>query len=270
MNYRLYRQAVALAFMSVIGLGAALPGQGAFAQNAKVSDAERANFEKIIREYLLEHPDVIAEAMDRYFEQRDQRVAEEAVAALETHHDEIFNDPSSPVAGNPEGKITVVEFFDYNCSFCRLALPTIVDLIEDSDDIRFVFKEFPIRGEDSKNVSHAALAAENQGKYLEYHVALMSSEGQMTLDRAEDIAKDEDLDLKRLRKEMKTPAFDDWLERNDKVAQALHIDGTPTFIVGNEFVRGWPGEEEFLAIVDKAREAASGESPQASAAPKTE
>ncbi len=220
---------------------------------SEMDNAQKEAIGKLIREYLLENPELVAEAMDKYYEEREAKLEAEALAALRKNWDELLSDPSSFVAGNPEGDVTVIEFFDYNCSYCRLAMPTLLKTLKDDSNIRMVFKEFPIRGSDSEKVARMALASLKQEKYFDYHIALMEAEGQMTEDRARDIAKDMDLNVKQLRKDMKDPEFDKIIARNEELADLLFVDGTPSFIIGEQIIRGWPGVEKFRSLIAEAR-----------------
>lgn len=220
---------------------------------SKFDNAQKEAIGEIIHEYLLENPELVAEAMDKYYVERDAKIEAEAMAALRANWDELLSDPFSYVAGNPEGDVTVIEFFDYNCSYCRLAMPTILKALKKDSNIRLVLKEFPIRGRDSEKVARMALASLSQEKYFDYHIALMEVEGQMTEDRAKDIAKDLRLNVKQLRKDMDDPEFDKIIARNDELAELLFVDGTPSFIIGEQIIRGWPGEEKFLSFIAEAR-----------------
>ena len=218
-----------------------------------LGDMNEEELGAFIREYILANPEIIAEASDRYFQMREERIAAESQAALEENWDAIVNNPEALSAGDPDASVTVVEFFDYNCSFCRLATPSILAMLDKEEDVRFVFLEFPIRGEDSIEVAKAAMAARNQDKYLEFHGALMVSEGRLDLERAEEIAKNVGLNVKQLRKDMDDPKIDEVFKANDELARALYVDGTPAFLIGDEIVRGWPGQAEFRELIATAR-----------------
>ena len=223
--------------------------------DSEFDDSQKKAIEEMIRDYLLANPGIVAEAMDKYIDEREAKMKAESLAALRDNWDELANDPTSYVAGNPDGDVTVIEFFDYNCSFCRLALPTVIQALENDPELRVVFKEFPIRGRDSDMVARLALASMKQGKYFDYHVALMKAEGQMTLKRAEKFARDVGLNVKQLRKDKENPEHDNIIARNEELADLLFIDGTPGFLIGEEIIRGWPGEETFLRLIEEAREA---------------
>ncbi len=220
---------------------------------SEFDNAQKEAIGELIRDYLLENPELVAEAMDKYYVEREAKLEAEAMAALRENWDELLSDPSSYVAGNPEGDLTVVEFFDYNCSFCRLAMPILLKTLKNDSNIRLVLKEFPIRGRDSEKVARMAMASLSQEKYFDYHVALMEAEGHMTVDRAKDIAKDMHLNVKQLRKDMDDPEFDKIIARNEELADLLFVDGTPSFIIGEQIIRGWPGEEKFLSLIAEAR-----------------
>ncbi|SDI18330.1 Thioredoxin [Bradyrhizobium sp. Rc2d] len=136
-------------------------------------------FEQRVRSYILEHPEIIAEAINRLEARRGEQAANEAQAALKAHADEVFHDPSSPVGGNPDGNATVAEFFDYNCPYCRMMAPLMEQAESADPQLRIVYKEFPVLGPNSVFAAKAALAANKQGKYVAFHRALYRVRGQV-------------------------------------------------------------------------------------------
>ena len=238
-------------------LSAGLIGQ-VHAQSAgesKAADEETAKIESIVRDYILENPEIIVEAFARFEENEKLRTETEAQSALQKYRDELFFSDGDYVAGNPEGDVTIVEFFDYNCGWCRRATPVLLDLLESDPNLRVVFKEFPIRGQDSDEVAKAALASIRQGKYFELHSASMQVEGNMDMERFEDLAKQLGVDLKQLKQDMEDPAIETVIGRNLALANMLYIEGTPTFLVEDAIVRGWPGADGMRDLIAAARDA---------------
>lgn len=210
-------------------------------------------FERRVRDYLVANPEVIVEAMQNL--ERKQREAEqtEAQAALTAHRDELLNSPESPVGGNPQGDVTMVEFFDYNCPYCRQVAPAMVAAEDGDPQLRIVYKEFPILGPNSLFAARAALAARRQNLYPQFHKAMMQVSG--AADEAQVIAVAEEigLNVEQLRTDMQDPAIDAEIERNLALARALRINGTPGFVIGDEVLRGATDLQTMQRLIDQAR-----------------
>ncbi|GIX14971.1 MAG: DSBA oxidoreductase [Paracoccaceae bacterium] len=218
---------------------------------------ERDAFRAEVRAYLLENPEVILEAI-RILEQR--RKLAEATAELDlvrAHAEELRNDGYSHVAGNPDGSLTVVEFFDYRCGYCKRAHPDVKTLIRTNPDIRFVMKEFPILGPESLTAARAAMAALRQGGkiYEDFSDRLMSFGGALTDAVIDRLAERSGVDVARMRADMDSPEITAELERTRKLAEALRIGGTPTFVIGDKIVRGFVPLDEMTRVVELARRA---------------
>ena len=151
------------------GTAAQTVADGSEAPAVSTADLPVDAIRKIIREYLIEHPEVLIEAQQALQAKRAARESEQAKEAILRYRDELFFDPEAPVAGNPDGAVTLVEFFDYRCGYCRRVKPTLETLLAENDDLRLVYKEFPILGPESTAAAHAALAARNQGNYEAFH-----------------------------------------------------------------------------------------------------
>ena len=210
---------------------------------------------QIIRDYLIEHPEVLIEAQQALQAKRAAREAEQAKEAIQRHRDELFFDPETPVAGNPDGAITLVEFFDYRCGYCRRAKPTLETLLAENDDLRLAYKEFPILGPESTTAAYAALAARNQGNYEAFHWALMEADGPFDLDHILSVARSVGLDAERLARDMEEPALDALIDRNAVLANVLGIGGTPAFVIGDRLIGGAIPLEQFRAVIADARQA---------------
>ena len=210
---------------------------------------------QIIREYLIEHPEVLIEAQQALQAKRDAQEAEQERQAIQRHRDEIFLDPDAPVAGNPDGAVILVEFFDYRCGYCRRVTPTLEALLAENDDVRLVYKEFPILGPESTLAARAALASRAQGGYGPFHVALMESDGAFDLDHILAVARSVGLDPERLAQDMDEPAIDTLIERNAVLANALGVRGTPAFVIGDRMIGGALPLAEFRTAIADARQA---------------
>ena len=243
------RVIAALMIASVAGLSFAAHFADA-AESARFSGADKKAIEAIVHSYLVEHPEVLTEAFQSLQNQQAAAGKAKADTVIAKRPNDIFADGYSFVAGNPKATVTVVEFFDYNCGHCREAFPKLMSLIDTKADIRFIFKEFPIFP-GSDEAAKASMAAGRQGKYLEFHRALMSTQGAVNPHAIDAAAKKLGLDLDKLHKDMKDPLLDARLEANHKLGDDLGIDGTPTFIVGKELLSGWGGKD-FEDLVAKA------------------
>ena len=230
-------------------------GTGDAASAVSASDLPVEAIRQIVREYLIEHPEVLIEAQQALQAKRAAQEAEQARQAIEVYRDELLFDPEAPVAGNPDGAITLVEFFDYRCGYCRRVKPTVETLLAENDDLRFVFKEFPILGPESTEAARAALAARNQGNYEAFHWALMEAEGSFDRDHILSVAGSVGLDTERLARDMEEPALDALIERNAALANALGIGGTPAFVIGDRLIGGALPLEHFRTAIADARQA---------------
>ena len=216
-------------------LAASLIAISACAQAGPASSLERAEIETIIGEYLLENPEVIREALLEL----DKRADREAIASLS---DALFNDPRDVSIGPKDAKVTIVEFFDYNCGYCKLTSGWIKEAMEKHPkDVRVVFKELPVlenRTKTSRNAARAALAAARQGKYADLHFALMEERG-LSEERVLEIAKKQGLDITKLKADMKEQSIDDMIDNAFSVAKKIpSLSGTPFFVINDDFIPG--------------------------------
>lgn len=213
---------------------------------------DRVAIETVVREYILEHPEIISEALEVLQQREEIAELERQRAQLVARHDEIFNS-QSPIMGNPDGDVTMVEFFDYQCSFCKRVLDDVFAVSEDDPGLRVVFKDFPILGPTSVVAARASLAARNQGLYSEFHHALMAFRGQLSEAVIFDTAADVGLDVRQLRRDMEAPEIREELNANIRLAQQLGIRGTPAFVIGDQIVPGARSLQEMESIIERAR-----------------
>jgi len=216
--------------------------------------AELDPFEQRVREYLLKNPEVIMEALQVLQERQRAAEAETFKRTLAERRDDILNDPAAPVGGNPAGDVTLVEFFDYNCPYCRRVAPTVVELEEADPGLRVVYKEFPILGPGSEFAARAALAARQQGKYVPFHNSLMRATDQVTEQTVMMIAREVGLDTERLGQDMRDPAIEEAITRNLQLANALGITGTPSFVIGDRMVPGAADFRTLQGLIAEARQ----------------
>lgn len=220
---------------TVLSAAALLLSTGVLTGTKSVS----GDFTAQARAYLLDNPDVLVESIQRFEAQRQiSTAADELKTLLRDRGEEIFNDPAAPVLGNPSGDVTLVEFFDYNCPYCRKAAPMIADLMASDPGLRLVFKEFPILGPGSRYAARAALAAQKQGKYEVFHHAMMAYTAAIDETSTLEVAGKIGLDVEQLQRDMQDPAIDEAIERNLALAVDLRINGTPSFVLPEEIIRG--------------------------------
>lgn len=258
MNFRtLATSAVMMAAISIYALPAAAQEKAQTTSEAgkTMSAQDRGAIEDVVREYLLSNPEVIVEAIRIYREKQEQAQAEQAQKALSAHRSSLTEAKNAPFAGNPKASVTVVEFFDYQCGYCKRMLPMLRQLLDEDKDLRWVFKEFPILGPNSLTASRAALAAWNldPAKYVAFHAALMGASGGLTEERVLKIAERVGYDEKKLKSGMDSDAVSAEIQTNHRLAETLNIRGTPAFIVGDELVPGAIDLETLRNLIKKAR-----------------
>jgi len=211
--------------------------------------------EKIVREYLLKNPKVVIEAINEY--QRIRQVAADAkkAEALGTMSNSLKNNPNDPVMGNLNGTLTVVEFFDYRCGYCKKVFDDVQKLIKSDGNIRYVLKEFPILGPDSLYASQAAQAVwlHQSDKYKAFHVAMMTNRGSLDKGKVIQLAKGVGIDTEALVTQMDDPLVDETLAASAQQAEALGITGTPAFIFGNDIAPGAISLDAMIEMVVAAR-----------------
>lgn len=206
--------------------------------SAPLSQEQTKQVESIVRNRLIGDPDLLIAALTKAEERTQAKRAETVRAAIVARRGELLEDPNSPTAGNPAGKISVVEFFDYRCPHCRAMEPTMSALLAQDPTIRVVYKELPILGASSVIASRIALAAMKEGKYDDLRRALIASKGEITEDGAMKIAASAGLDATKLKADMSTGEGDAIIKRNKDLAAALGISVTPSFVVGHQVLTG--------------------------------
>jgi protein-disulfide isomerase len=200
--------------------------------------AQKTAIDKMIHDYLLNHPEVLIEAVQGAEDKIKADAHDKAQTALVEKRKDVFDDPSSPTAGNPHGDVTMVEFFDYRCPYCKQVEPSLEKVLADDRKLRFVYKEFPVLGPVSTTAARAALAARKQGKYDAFHRAMMAAKGQISDQTVMDVAGSVGLDIVQLKRDMSSAEVDNTLKADMTLADALDISGTPAFIVGNQIIPG--------------------------------
>jgi protein-disulfide isomerase len=209
------------------------------------SPDQRHEIEGILKDYLLQHPEVMQDVMTELEKRQKAAELEKNRAAVTDNSAAIYNSPHQVVLGNPQGSVTMVEFFDYNCGYCKHALSDMLTLLKTDPNLKFVLKEFPVLGEGSVEAAHVAVAARMQDttgkKYIEFHQKLLGGRGPADKARALAVAKDVGFDMARIEKDMSSDEVKKTIEENLKLADLIGVNGTPSYVVGGEVVVGAVG-----------------------------
>jgi protein-disulfide isomerase len=238
---------LAAGLCAVLLFAAPAGAQGAF------SSAQKDEIRKLVREYLIQNPEVLEEAQQVLEERRlaAQRQKQKDIAAA------IFADPRVYKAGPENAPVQLIEFYDYNCGFCKRSVSWTMQVISKRKDVRVALVDFPILAESSMEAARAAVASVRQGRHLQFHQALMSAKGQITSDSINAIARQAGVDVSRMRRDMMDPAISALLDANRERAVAAGVEGTPTFFVNGES-HNFGSQAELIAAIDAAKKAAGG------------
>lgn len=252
--------------LAVAGLALLLASSPAPAQ--EFDESQKAEIERIIgeyleknpgfvREYLLENPEILLEVSDKLRARQVRREREQVSKAMAAHKELLERHPMTPVSGNPDGDITLIEFFDYNCEFCKRAFSYMRDIEAADPNLRVAWKEYPIltrRTPTSLTAAQVAMAADLQGKYIETHKALMGVRGTLASDaQIFKIAEEIGLDMERLLKDMNSPKVKSYISETVKLGEILQLNGTPTFVINETVIGGAVPKEVILATIAAAR-----------------
>ncbi len=222
-----------------------------------ISDAQRGEIERIVREYLLKHPEVLQEAIAELEKKQAAADAEKNKVAIQENADALFNSSRHVVVGNPQGDVTFVEFFDYNCGYCKRAMTDMFDLMKQDPKLKVVLKEFPVLGPGSMEAARVAVAVRMQDKsgkkYLDFHQKLLAGRGQVDKARALAVGKEVGLDVARLERDMVSEEARLSIEESLKLAEKLNLNGTPSYVIGGDVVVGAVGLEALKEKVNTAR-----------------
>ncbi|WP_120497056.1 DsbA family protein [Kiloniella sp. EL199] len=246
----------AIALSTTIALGTVGHAQDAKDNSSlfplKTAEQTKA-FEEAVKEYLIQNPEVIIDSLTRYQELQAQREEEQKQLAIISNAEELHNSATSPYLGNPDGDVVLVEFFDYRCPYCHRAASVVKQLVQDDPNLKVVMKEFPILSPESMIAARAALAAMKQGKYNEYHFALMDNASDLSQDRLFNLAEELDLDIDQFKDDMKSPETGQEILNTRTLAQRIGANGTPAFIVGTTSVPPNTTYEQFKALIENIR-----------------
>ena len=230
-------------------LPAAAPGRA----DEALTPAQKQAVEKVIHDYFMAHPEFIIDVLHAAEAKVKADKAEDARHAIEAKRQELLHDASAPVGGNPAGDVTIVEFFDYRCPYCKEVEPSLEALLQQDPKLRIVYKEFPVLGPPSVYATRMAMAALKQGKYAPFHKAMMAEKGDITDEVVRKVAKSVGVDVEKAKDEMNAGEVDELIKRNYTLADALDIQGTPAFIIGDTLVPGATDIAQLRQLVAEAR-----------------
>jgi protein-disulfide isomerase len=247
----------ALRFLApaLLALGVCVAPLQASAQS--FTDTQRGDIETIVRNYLIAHPEVLEEAMNELSKRQTAAEAEKHEQSVAKNADTIFNSPRGVTLGNKDGDVTFVEFFDYNCGYCKRAMSDMMDLLKSDPKLKVVLKEFPVLSQGSVEAAQVAVAVRMQDptgkKYLEFHQKLLGGRGAADKARALAVAKDVGLDMAKLEKDMASPEVKATIEENFRLAESMGMNGTPSYVIGKQVVVGAVGLDNLKEKIGVAR-----------------
>ncbi len=244
------------AFLGIIVFGGWLAMTSTPAQaEESLSEAQRKEIEALIEDYITKNPDIIMRSLQSMQARKEQAERDHAKEAVVQLRDQLAHDPADPAVGDAAATVTIVEFFDYRCSYCKRVLPDLMKIMAEDKGVRVVFKEFPILGDESVLATRAALAVWNTwpDKYMAYHDAMMGGRGALSANKVYDYAAELGIDTDAMKVAMKDPKVDAVIQRNYELAQILQINGTPAFIIGDELAPGAIDLNAMKQLVAKAR-----------------
>ena len=224
---------------------------------SKMSDAQKSQFGEAVRSYLMENPQVLVDAINALETQQQAQQAQSDTQLVQANAKDLFEDGASWVGGNPDGDVTIVEFMDYKCGYCKKALPEVNNLLKRDGNIRFIVKDFPILGPQSQLGARFAVAVkqiDGDDAYAKVHEALMKFRGDITEASLTKLAQDEGLDPKPLLARMNADEVTTVLRDNYALAQRLQLSGTPGFVIGDQMLRGYAPEDAMAEMVAEVRE----------------
>jgi protein-disulfide isomerase len=208
--------------------------------------------EKIVRDYLLREPEIIYQALQELQRREDEAKAARQRAAIAANQSQLLDAAHTPIGGNPDGDVTLVEFFDYHCAYCRRVVSSVRALMDEDPDLRLVFKDLPVLGPDSVRAAKAALASRKQNGYVPFHFALMASDD-LSIEGIRAAAAAVGLDPKRLEADMDSPEVNQAIDANYALANELGIQGTPAFVIGDQLIPGAVDKARLEQLIQQAR-----------------
>ena len=247
----------ALRFLGPLAIVLAVCGAPAISNAQAISDSQRVEIEKIIKNYLVANPEVLEEMTAELTKRQSAAESAKHQAAVQKNAEVIFNSPRGVIVGNRNGDVNFVEFFDYNCGYCKKAMVDMLELMKADPKLRVVLKEFPVLGPSSLEAAQVAIAVRMQDpsgkKYLDFHQKMLNGRGQADKARAMAAAKDSGADMAKLEKDLASPEIRATLEENFKLAEDMGLNGTPSYVIGKQVVVGAVGVEGLSKKISEAR-----------------
>jgi protein-disulfide isomerase len=240
---------IAAAALLVLAAAAPLKAQA-------FNEGQRSEIERIVKEYLIAHPEVLQEAMAELEKRQAVAEAEKHKTAVKEYSEALFRSTRQVTLGNPEGDVTLVEFFDYNCGYCKRGLADMLKLLQTDKNLKVVLRDYPILTPGSIEAADVALAVKNQiqgDKFLQFHQELLSSRGAVGKDRALEVAQSVGVDMSKLQADMSDPGLRKSLASNLQLGETLGINGTPSYVIGSELVPGAVGYDALKQKIDSMR-----------------
>ncbi len=238
--------------------GVCAVAMSASTQSAQAAESftadQKKEMEVLFKEYITNNPELILESVRKYQEDQERKVMQSAQENLKEYQS-FFAQDDIPMAGNPEGDVTVVEFFDYNCGYCKKAFEDVQKIIAEDKNVRVVFMDMPILSPSSAKMSNISLAAHKQGKYFETHRALMDYRGSQSDEAFYKVASDVGLDMEKLKVDVESPDIQTFITKSKNMAQALGVRGTPGFVIGDKVYPGYIGMDAMRNAIKEARAA---------------
>jgi len=227
---------------------------GVIAMPSMAKDFSESDINALIKKYIQENPNVILDSVEEYGRGQQDADMKDRQKAVEENIGWLEDNEMLPVAGNPDGDVTVIEFFDYNCGYCKKALKDVTTLMGEDNNVKFVFVEMPILGRTSELAAKWAMAAREQDAYLEYHIALMENRGPITETALIKIAEKVGLDVDKMRVDAESDSIKDMVKEKTSKASKMGISGTPAFIIDGQLYGGYIGIDRMRDAVKEARE----------------
>jgi len=243
-----------MAKLAAVGAIAAGLGSSPALASEPFSEAQKSALDAAIRDYIMAHPEVIVESLNAMQQRQEAAEQEQQRLALTQLRPAIEDNPNDPILGNPDGSVTVVEFFDYQCGYCKRMVDPVMQLLKQDPSVRWVMKELPILGPASVTAARASVAANNQGAYREFHLALMAYRGRLTDAAVFQTAVEIGLDIDKLKADMAAPQTEKTIRDSTMLARTLGVNGTPAFIIGDQILPGAVSLDTLVQLIEAARE----------------
>lgn len=229
------------------------PATTAVTSNAPFSALQKNDIRNTVREYLLDNPEVIVEALEALQAQQQHSQQQQNNGAIAANMEQLVGSRRDPFIGNPDASVTIVEFFDYQCPYCKRMAPELAKIVAEDPDVKIIFKEFPVFGPESTLAARAALASAKQGKYREFHMAIMELRGAPSENAIFRVASRLGMDMERLRRDIQSPSIETQIQTNLQLARDVGVRGTPAYVIGDQLVPGAMSLDQMRQLIAEKR-----------------